>query len=433
MIEKAAQPVPREAKRTSSEPKPLDRHPTCDSPLREGASDKVLHLRESRDVYESVLDMENDGSERLLSPYHGLSGTQQDLLNSSTSSGGSRWDDDQLAIPEEPPETSLNDSQEEGPMILDEDAVFFIGDEVGELSLGHFDGVGDDFDTCWTLADEPELKVHKDHERLRRSVAKSICPKTPSSISPRGLEEELQQAMDWKEQQQTHKESIAEPKTPGPSHRKVNPHQTPTSVQSHEQGRRKWFTFGQSREDNGLEGGSEFDRAGNHPYSELFEYSTFSPPPSKDDTFLDMPDFDLPRAISTPKVAANMEQENTSKQERSKPKENASTDPYEVSSSLPAPDASWYRNFFGATTRSSLQNVNEAIQNLTSFSLGLARGGSMAPSDEKFYKRSMTKNPKGKPQRKLAVVQPALAQILSEEELLAVSGYRDYGNGLYEC
>ena len=101
-------------------------------------------------------------------------------------------------------DTSSEDSLE-GPAAVDQENVFFMGDEVGELALGHFDG-GDYYDAVWSFDEEEGKSEGRQKSDIRRSIAKSITPRSNYSLSPRGLDGELKVAVEWREQQQIHRQ-----------------------------------------------------------------------------------------------------------------------------------------------------------------------------------------------------------------------------------
>ena len=102
-------------------------------------------------------------------------------------------------------DTSSEDSLA-GPAAVDQENVFFMGDEVGELALGHFDG-GDYYDAVWSFGEEEDKSEGRQKSDIRRSIAKSITPRSnPYSLSPRGLDGELKVAVEWREQQQIHRQ-----------------------------------------------------------------------------------------------------------------------------------------------------------------------------------------------------------------------------------
>jgi hypothetical protein len=102
---------------------------------------------------------------------------------------------------------------------------------------------------------------------------------------------------------------------------------------------------------------------------------------------------------------------------RKKPQE--SENEYEVKTSLPEPDSSWYKNFFGNTA---------AARQLDTFSTAAApRNNASNPIMSRFGFYSSSSD--NRHPKKVT----SLDQVLNDEELLAFCGYKDYGNGLAEC
>ena len=97
------------------------------------------------------------------------------------------------------------------------------------------------------------------------------------------------------------------------------------------------------------------------------------------------------------------------------------TDDDEVKTSLPEPDTIWYNSFFGAETRTHAAQAR----------LRSARNGSirlMSRMSALSFHKSWNRAGAASSNKILS-----LDDVLSNEELLALSGYKDHGNGRAEC
>ena len=283
-------------------------------------------------------------------------------------------------------DTSFEDSLE-GPAVVDEENVFFMGDEVGELALGHFDG-GDYYDAVWSFDEEADKSERRQKSDIRRSIAKSITPRSNYLLSPRGLDGELKVAIDWREQQQIHR-------------RQSFKHKTATSdsdTETMENYSPKWWRH-ESPSGLGVITDSDTDE---------YELYPDTPTQGKGFSFWDDPDSLGPTSLS--EASENKEAK-------------SSADRNEVRTSLPEPDSSWYKSFFGADVRPTYQ--------LDTFSMRRKEPTTLMSrlSCVTFQKTDKVLSTPISAQKKV----PQLEQFLSEAELLSLSGYKDYGNGLAEC
>jgi hypothetical protein len=282
------------------------------------------------------------------------------------------------------------DSSFEDPATLDQENVFFMGDEVGELTLGYFDG-GDYCDVVWSFDlfsdDDENKKDRKQKSDIRKSISKSITPKS-RRFSPRGVDGERQGVIDWSLQQQLYRQQSFKPK-----------------------GNKRGYTFESDGADLSRDGcwpGRQSPNCIVEACPSLFplegdmsEVYPDTPSQMKGFSFLDISD------IANP----------LSGDREFKP----ATDRYEVKTSLPEPDSSWYNKFFGTRTNDTryVNTVSAGDGNLRSMSRlsnvtfhRAPRRSVLLSSQQKFFR---------------------LEQVLTEEELMTFAGYKDYGNGLFEC
>ena len=278
------------------------------------------------------------------------------------------------------------------PASLDQENVFFMGDEVGELTLGYFDG-GDYCDVVWSFDlesdDDESKKDRKQKSDIRRSIAKSITPKS-QRVSPRGVDGEREGAIDWSVQQQLYRLQSFKPKVD----------RLGDAVDS----------IGADSPRDGYRPGRQspiciVDECPSlfHLEGDMYEIYPDTPTQMQGFSFLDIPDITNP----------------TSADREIKP----AVDQYEVKTSLPEPDSSWYKKFFGTGTRTTdTRHVNTAPP----------RDGNLRfmsrLSNVTFHtapRRSKTSSSQQQVFR--------LEQVLTEEELMTLAGFKDYGNGLSEC
>lgn len=315
-------------------------------------------------------------------------------------------------------------SSGDGPVSpLEEGNVYFMGDEVGELALG-LGEEGEFFDAVWSFDQDDDVQelLDRNHRRnkndIRRTISKSITPRNGTSmISPRGFDEELQVAIDWNEQQQVHRRESFQRNSTASSTNKATTKATNSKVEtmpidtaemSPASSRQVWRR--NDFNDNGvtaspistgltvITGAWKEDLVDDdHEYPDTPSRSEYSKGAFE---YLDLPDMN---AATTPK---------SSKHKRPPESENE----YEVKTSLPEPDSSWYKNFFG----------NTAARQVDTFSTAPRNSSKPIMSRFGFYSSSSDKSAG---HRKVASVD----QVLSDEELLAFAGYKDYGNGLAEC
>ena len=277
--------------------------------------------------------------------------------------------------------TTCSDTSVENHAMLDQESLFFMGDEVGEMTLGYHERVGDD--DCLLGFQIADAKIfghdHKPNLTIRRTVAKSISL-TNRMVSPTGVDSQFQNDFDWIEQQQIYRRQSFQPK----------------SVDSVE------FVETESPTVKGERLSLFVEISHSSMASEPDVCDTYPDTPSHSNSlkFLEVPDIASP----TPRRVSDHQ-----------------ADRSEVKTSLPEPDSLWFNSFFGAEQRSKMRQarINSArkgsirlMSRLSAFSFPTSRrNAGVAP-----LFRSLR-----------------LDDILSVEELLALGGYKDFRNGLAQC
>lgn len=264
-----------------------------------------------------------------------------------------------------------------------EDDVFFLYDEVGELALEDFDGDVNYEDVGWSAYDR---ECRKDNKRIRKDISRSITPKN-SIISPRGVLQELDTAIEWNERQQQHRQIFSKLKTPKSEE---------GNEERLDQRSPKWRIW---------------DRPSNYD-SEKCDTVSFHNP--GEISLLDMPDSQSSLVLSQKDALEDSPEDLDSKQ----PLEESTN----TKTSLPLPDQKWYIDFFG-TKPLYLENSTKRPQAMFSrFSF------------RKNHKSSDVTIPPVKKAPSLRTGIPSVLQdVLDDEELLGLVGWVDYGNGLAEC
>jgi len=263
-----------------------------------------------------------------------------------------------------------DDSLHSGSAVpLDECDVFFAIDEMGENSLGYFDGGVDYYNICWSYDKEKDCR---DKKRIRKNIAKSITPtNTTRSISPHGVIQEMNtNAIEWYEQQKHHRQIFSMEKN---------------FIEEVESPRwNAWNTLS--------------------PQSSSVILSECDETPS---SLCSESNFDVQFPISSPLIIS--------------PKKTKEKNEYEVCTNLPEPDKEWYAEFFGRKPISLLV-VNNSPDLFSRFSF---RKSCILSRKTLSAHHSPTKQQLQIPQ--------ALKDALDDEELLFLGGYRDHGDGLFEC
>lgn len=269
--------------------------------------------------------------------------------------------------------------KENHPTVSVDEVIFMgSGDEMGELALEHFDGDCSYDAMSWSAAEEDLNR--RDRQRklnIRRSISKSITPRM-SLFSPRAVDGELETAIDWnKHQQEIRRQSFRHTTPKSEGYTRVQQEDAESSQ------RNLSWTPGSAI--SPLTMCDEYPDTSPGSYSGRFDFQ------EKSDS------------VDTP----------SKKNKEKVPTENE----YEVQTSLPQPNSSWYRNFFGAVTAKS------KARPLDTFSNSPKRASKTGPR----LSRNVTNQQERRPP-------PAtLEDILTEAELLVLAGYKDYGNGLAEC
>lgn len=271
------------------------------------------------------------------------------------------------------------------------DEVIFMGsgDEMGELALGHFDGDCSYDAMSWSAAEEDLDR--RDRQRklnIRRSISKSITPRM-SLFSPRAVDGELETAIDWnKHQQEIRRQSF--------------PHSTPKS---------EGYTQVQQEDAENYNEGVSAGKSSQGSWS--WTPGSAISPLTMCDEYPDTSPGSYSGRFDFQEKADSVDTPISKKNKEKVPTENE----YEVQTSLPQPNSSWYRNFFGAVTAKSKARPLDTFSN----------SPKRATTAGKRLSRHVTNQQERHP--------PAatLQNILTEAELLVLAGYKDYGNGLAEC
>lgn len=278
--------------------------------------------------------------------------------------------------------TTCSEKSVENPAMLDQESLFFMGgDEVGELTLGYHECVGDD--ECmlgFQIADDKWIEHdYKPNPTIRSTIAKLISP-TNRMVSPTGVDSQFQNDLNWIEQQQNFRRQSFKPK----------------SVDS------DGFVETESPTVNGERPMLfvETSHASMTFESDVGETYPDTPSHSNSLKFLEAPDI----ASQTPMRLSHHR-----------------ADRSEVKTSLPEPDSCWYNSFFGAEERSKLRQAR----------INSARKGSIRlMSRLSSFSFPTTRNKTGCTP---LVRSLRLDDILSVEELLALGGYKDFRNGIAQC
>ena len=272
----------------------------------------------------------------------------------------------------------------EGPSLLDEESLFFIGDEVGELTLGSYGGEGNE-ECLLDFQLEDETHAQNDQwqtKSIRRTIATTISPMNRMK-SPCGVDIQLHNDFDWIEQQQVHRQKSFQPK-------KVKTAEHFSFVTGTPQPK------GQRLMDIVETSPSAFSYE-----SDVGDVYPDTPSHSNALKFLEIPDI-----VSPTLQSRGLDQR---------------SDRDEVKTSLPEPDSFWYESFFGAETRFNATQARIRSARKSSIQL-------MSRISEFSFPNRWNQSEVASPNKALR-----LEDILSDEELLALNGYKDYGNGLAEC
>mmetsp|Transcript_8657 Transcript_8657/g.13522 ORF Transcript_8657/g.13522 Transcript_8657/m.13522 type:complete len:356 (-) Transcript_8657:282-1349(-) len=260
-----------------------------------------------------------------------------------------------------------------------QEAVFFLYDEVGELALEDFDGDAEYDDVGWSLYDGGH---HKDHKRIRKDISRSITPKNRIE-SPRGVLEELDTAIEWNEWQQEHRQIFSKLKTP----------KAEEEATEKEKKIANWFYWNHSSL-------STAEKCETTSFCDLEEMG------------FDLPDTQSSHILSPKGSADESSEKIESKEPSDEPSERKRI------GSLPFPNQKWYDDFFGAKEKSMKQS--QALFSRFSF--------------RKNHKSSYTSRSSINEAPALRTsIPPVLQDVLDYEELLALQGWIDFGNGLAEC
>lgn len=344
-------------------------------------------------------------------------------------------------------DTSFENVQGDGPVSpLGEDNVYFMGDEIGELALGLGDG-GEYIDAVWSFDEEDDELLEDKNQRkqkidIRRNISQSITSRNNPvpEVSPRGLGAELEDAIKWMEQQQVYRLETFERNKKNKSRIDVAPTK---KISIEKSPKRIWL------HDNDIAGHETriSPSSGLKVITGVFqeddvdeEYPVTPSHPSHKKNHFDF--LDLPEMTSPKKVAPSSKKNNSYWRTRSKPAKEPENE-YEVKTSLPEPDSSWYKNFFGTSAKPSyapeLDTFKPKRQPKPQPTSMMSRLSSIA-----FYSAAaVMEEGEASASRQLAAAaasaskdlnaQPDLPEVMDEQELLAIAGYKDFGNGLAAC
>ena len=281
-------------------------------------------------------------------------------------------------------EASNENTRMEGPSLIDEESLFFMGDEVGELTLGYYDGVGDEECLLDFQVAEDKLVQHNQSQKMtiRRTIATTISPANRMK-SPCGVYTPFD--FDWIEQQQIYRRKSFKPK----NLISASPIDNFNTESPNVKGQHSTYSVETSPSALRME-------------SDVYDVYPDTPSHSKNALrFLEIRDI----------VSSTLESRISDHR----------TDNDEVKTSLPEPDTIWYNSFFGAETRTHAAQAR----------LRSARNGSirlMSRMSALSFHKSWNRAGAASSAKILS-----LDDVLSNEELLALSGYKDHGNGRAEC
>jgi hypothetical protein len=252
--------------------------------------------------------------------------------------------------------------------------IFFIGDEVGELTLGQRD-CGDNVDEEWLINPEDTVKADRQQHRMQKqSIQRTIVRGNRAKL--RKLKAQLSKVRecDWIEQQKRCRNQVFKIKEKGDDY-DFQDTQSPTCI-----------------------------------------LDLPIPPHDVDDYYPDTPRYSNRFFVNEIPEAEVANPTSTRESRRRKKDSSYEDDPSEVRTMLPIPDATWYKNFFGSSNRSNTRREQQHATigaSTRSTMKECLRGGMSRLSNVTFLKE-------GYDQRKAL----ELSGVLSEEEVLAIAGFK---------